>query len=369
MSKNFKFILGALGALLLLYAIWYFRTIVGYVAIATVISFIGEPVVRFIRRIKIKGHSAPLWAAALLTLGLFMVIVVAIFMMFAPLIASQAQALSKIDYGLIGEVINEEFAGFLDLISAYSLSGDHRSNEEYIINHLQKLVSVGDLGTILDNFLGFISSLLAGVFSVLFIAFFFLRDAHLVGKIVLSATPDRHVERMEKIMVSTRQLLTRYFTGLVIQITIVTVLITLGLSIVGVENAFFIGFLAGLLNLIPYIGPIFGAGIGLFIALSTSSELLLGKDLVPLAFQTVIVFLTVQLLDNIILQPLIFSNSVSAHPLELFIVISLAGSLAGISGMILAIPFYTLFRIVAKEFLSGFKVIQSLTKSLDERHT
>lgn len=366
MSKNFKFVLGAIGALILLYAVWYFRTIVGYVAIAAVISFIGEPVVRFIRRFKIRGHAVPFWAASLLTLGFFMILVAAIFMMFAPLIASQAQALSRIDYELIGKVINEEFSGFLDLISAYSLSGDHRSNEAYIIEHLQKLVSIGDIGTILDNFLGFMSSLLAGVFSVLFIAFFFLRDAHLVGKIVIAATPDRHVERMEKIMNSTRQLLTRYFTGLVIQITTITVLITIGLSIVGVENAFFIGFLAGLLNLIPYIGPIFGAGIGLFIALSTSNELMLGQDLVPLAWHTAIVFLIVQLLDNILFQPLIFSNSVSAHPLELFIVISLAGTLAGISGMILAIPFYTLFRIVAKEFLSGFKIIKSLTRSLDE---
>ena len=71
-----------------------------------------------------------------------------------------------------------------------------------------------------------------------------------------------------------------------------------------------------------------------------------------------------QLIDNFLFQPLIFSNSVKAHPLEIFLVVLSAGIIWGISGMIVAIPFYTLLRIIAKEFLSEFKVIEQLTKNI-----
>ena len=71
-----------------------------------------------------------------------------------------------------------------------------------------------------------------------------------------------------------------------------------------------------------------------------------------------------QMLDNFLLQPIIFSNSVNAHPLEIFLVILIAGTVAGISGMIFAIPFYTFIRIIAKEFLSQFEIVKSLTKNI-----
>lgn len=367
MNRNLKFAIGAIGVLLLLYAIWYFRSIVAYVAIATVISFIGEPVVRLLRSFHIGGKRIPSWLAALMTLTSFVIILYFVFRLFAPMIATQANTLSNIDYAAIGEIFSDWMAEGLSYLNSYNLSGDERSNETYIIWHFQQLIQLGDLGVIINNFIGFIGSAVIGTFSVLFISFFFLRDSHMVGKIMLAATPDRHSERMTNIMSRTRQLLTRYFSGLLLQVTTVTVLVTVGLSLFGVENAFLIGFLAGLLNLIPYIGPLIGAGIGIFIALTTSPDFAEGVNFMPLVVKTASVFLTVQLLDNIVFQPLIFSNSVNAHPLEIFIVISLAGSVGGIGGMILAIPAYTLFRIVAKEFLSGFKVIQSLTKNLDRK--
>lgn len=365
MNRNLKFVLGALGAILFFYAIWYFRSIVAYVAVATVISFIGEPVVRFLRSFHIRSWRMPSWLAALFTLALFSVVLISVFRLFAPLIAAQAQTLSTIDFQALGELISAQFADLLTFLEAYNLSGDDRSNEVYIIGHLQELVELGDLGVLINNFIGFLGSAVIAVFSISFISFFFLRDSYMVGKILLAATPDRHAERMTNIMTRTRRLLTRYFSGLLLQITTVTLLITLGLTAFGVDNAFLIGFLAGLLNLIPYIGPIIGGSIGIFIALTTSPELATGGTLLPLILKTATVFITVQLLDNIVFQPLIFSNSVNAHPLEIFIIISLAGSVAGITGMILAIPGYTLFRIIAKEFLSGFKIIQSLTKNLD----
>ena len=87
-------------------------------------------------------------------------------------------------------------------------------------------------------------------------------------------------------------------------------------------------------------------------------------DLGSLMGQAALVFLAGQLVDNFFTQPVIFAGSVKAHPLEIFLLISIAGSLAGITGMMLAIPAYSVVRVLAKEFLSGFKVIQALTDEL-----
>jgi predicted PurR-regulated permease PerM len=82
-----------------------------------------------------------------------------------------------------------------------------------------------------------------------------------------------------------------------------------------------------------------------------------------------IVFLSVQVIDNVLFQPLIYSSSVKAHPLEIFLVIMAAGSMAGIIGMILAIPVYTIIRVIAAEFFENMKLVKKLTKNLEKEKT
>ena len=88
------------------------------------------------------------------------------------------------------------------------------------------------------------------------------------------------------------------------------------------------------------------------------------QETLPLMGEALVIFLLVQLIDNFIFQPLIYSSSVKAHPLEVFIVILMAASLGGPVGMILAIPFYTFLRVIAKEFFNQIKVVQSITRSI-----
>ena len=209
-----------------------------------------------------------------------------------------------------------------------------------------------------------IGSTFIAVFSILFMTFFFLKDSNLFYKIIIALTPDSQVEHIKNIMVSSAKLLTRYFSGLIVQVAIVTIMVSSGLALIGVKNALILGVIAGILNLIPYIGPLFGTGLGLLIVVTTfeggSSGLLPEVGLVAL------VYLVTQLVDNFITQPVLFSNTVKAHPLEIFIVISMA-SLGGVTGMILAVPGYTLLRIIANEFLSGHKVVDALTQNIEEK--
>jgi predicted PurR-regulated permease PerM len=75
-------------------------------------------------------------------------------------------------------------------------------------------------------------------------------------------------------------------------------------------------------------------------------------------------FWIVQVIDNNLSQPIIFSKSVSSHPLEIFLVILIAGFLFGILGMITAVPLYTILKVIGKEFFPENKIIHLLTKDI-----
>jgi predicted PurR-regulated permease PerM len=133
---------------------------------------------------------------------------------------------------------------------------------------------------------------------------------------------------------------------------------------VGLESALVIALFAATANLIPYIGPIFGMAFGVIIVVGQAYALGMDVHYGLFTLQILSVFAVTQVTDNIFFQPIIFSNSINAHPLEIFVVIAIAGTLAGATGMIIAIPAYSALRIFAKEFLQNIKVVRSLTKNI-----
>ena len=110
-----------------------------------------------------------------------------------------------------------------------------------------------------------------------------------------------------------------------------------------------------------------GASFGILIGVTCNLNLEFYTQLLPLIGKIAAIFLIVQLLDTILFQPLVISNIVKAHPLEIFLIILIAGSIAGIGGMVVAVPVYTIIRIIAKEFLNNFKIVQKLTADLEEK--
>lgn len=363
MNQGVKLALAIIGVVLFVWGIWYFSSIVAYVLVAAVISLIGRPVTDFLLKISIRGKSIPSSIAALLTLIGIGASAALLLALFAPLIIKEIEVLSAVDYQKVGEKLSLQVRNSLQFLSHLNLSGDDRSNEEFLISQLQEMVSVDRIRDLINNIFSIIGNAFVAVFSIVFISFFLLKDNKLLRRVILMATPDHLMDEVDHIMQKTTKLLSRYFIGLIVQISIVTMLIALGLFIIGIPNALLIGFLAGLVNLIPYVGPLIGAFIGIFIATTLNLDLDVTRELIPMLAKVAAVFLTVQLLDNLVLQPYIFSNSINAHPLEIFLVISLAGTLAGIPGMVLAVPAYSFIRIVARVFLSEFKLIRGLTRN------
>ena len=126
------------------------------------------------------------------------------------------------------------------------------------------------------------------------------------------------------------------------------------------------GLIIGILNVIPYAGPWIGLAIAITMGVASHINQDINTVVIPLVTYMFIVEAITHLIDNIVFQPVIFSNSVRAHPLEIFIVVLASGFAAGIPGMIFGIPAYTVLRVLAREFFYNFKAVQKITSGLSE---
>jgi predicted PurR-regulated permease PerM len=364
MSKKYRVIVAVAGVLLGLFMAWYFFNILVYIITAGVISLIGQPLVEVLSKIRIGKFTIPKSVSALITLVAIIGVLVGLGFLFVPLISHQARMISKIN---INEVVTY-FAGVIERLQGLLLSYDIINADQTLQSVLERqvttVIGVVDFSNLFEKIIGATSAVFIGVFSVLFLSFFFLRDRHLLRSGILLFAPDRFQPEVETILHKTKIMLSRYFIGLISQLFIMMVLLSIGLSAFGIKNAILIGFFGGLMNVIPYLGPIIGATVGTVLGISSDLGLGMYDHALNSAITVILVFSTANLIDNFVIQPLIFSNRVNAHPIEILLVILMAGSLAGIPGMILAIPGYTVLRIIAKEFLSGFKLIDKLTENI-----
>ena len=344
------------GIFLLLYFLYKIQSVIVYLAIAAVISLIGRPIVLFLRnRLKFKNTIA-----VIVTMILMLSIIFGLFSLFVPLIREQSQNLSLLDVNSLQENLKDLYEQIVQYLSAKDIDIEKSFKESDLISKLD-FNAIPDL---LNSVLGTIGSFTIGLFSVLFISFFFLKDSQLMESGLMVFVSDNKETRLKNSIEKIKDLLSRYFVGLVFQILILFIIYTIVLLIVGVHNAVVIAFLCALLNLIPYIGPLIS---GFLIMLLTMTNYL-GMDfqtvILPKTIWVLIGFLIGQLVDNFFSQPFIFSSSVRSHPLEIFLVIVICGLLFGVVGMIVAIPVYTALKVILKEFLSENKIVKSLTKDL-----
>lgn len=361
MNRITRIIITSVFSILLILALWYFSGLVTNIIISIVLSLIGRPLVRRLCDHKIKMPKA---LAAGLTLMIQMVFFISIILLFIPIVSHQANVIENIDNKEITQNLNNTIQNIDAKLIDYGLLQPDEPLEIIIENKITQIVNLATFSNIIKNLLSFTGSFFIGVFSVLFMTFFFLKDEHLITNVLLLITPLQYSKKIKNILRKTNELLTRYFVGLLIEIGSMITLIILGLTILGVPSSVLIGFFGGTMNIIPYLGPVIGASIGTVIGVL--GELSAGNyiDFYLVSGKVMLVFLAANLIDNIILQPLIYSNSVKAHPLEIFLVIMMSGTLGGPVGMILAIPTYTMIRIVAGEFLGEFKLVQQLTNKM-----
>lgn len=349
------------------FLLWYFSSIVAYILISAVFSLMGKPIVDGISRITIKGWSPPRFVGATVALVGIWLLFIAFFRVMIPLVVNQFNELGSVDV----QAMVDSFSQPLDELQAFiheylPSSAKDFSLKEFVTNKITNVFSVSMVANFFSSTANLIMSLFVALFSISFITFFFLKDDTLFYKGIIILFPEKYEGQLSRALSSINVLLRRYFVGILIESTAIMTLDTIGLTLVGIkfETAVVIGLIAGILNVVPYVGPLVGTIIGTLIGLATNLDVALTAQLLPLTIWMLVVFLTTQLIDNVVFQPLIYGNSVKAHPLEIFIVLLIAGSVAGILGMLLAIPCYTVIRVFAKEFFNNFRVVQKLTEKI-----
>ena len=343
-----------LGIALLLYFLYVIQSVIVYIIIAGVISLIARPLILFLR----KRLKFPNTLSVISTMIILVGLLIGIIRMFVPLIIKQGESLSLLQT----DKLQENIQSVINQVNEYFTSKD--------INLLSELKNVDFLSgfqaipNLLNYVAGTLGSLSVGLFSVLFISFFFMKDSRLLKNALLTIVPNKSEGRFSKSTEIIKDLLSRYFIGLVLQISILFVLYTIILLIFGINNAVVIAFLCALLNLIPYIGPMIGAVIMFLLSMTSNLGQDFQTEILPTTIYVMIGYFIAQVVDNFFSQPFIFSKTTKSHPLEIFLIIIIGGLLFGVIGMITAVPMYTALKVILKEFLSDNKIVKSLTKDI-----
>ena len=348
----------------MLFMAWYFSDIVTYVIIATLLSLMGNPLVKRLNKIKFGKRSIPHGLSATITLftmilifGLFVLIIV-------PLIIQQANVIASIDVNAAVNHYRGPMEQLNEFLVQYNVISSGETIAMYVESQITNLLDLTQFTNFFANLVTATGSVFMGTFIILFLTFYFLLEENLMKKFIIILTPDDQVENIERVMHDSKTLLVRYFHGILLEIIIMMTIESAGLLIFGVPNAILIGFFGGLMNVIPYLGPIIGATLGIILA--SLSELSVGNydQLFITIFTVAAVFAGANMIDNFVLQPQIYSRNVKAHPVEVFLVIIVGGKLAGIAGMILAIPTYTIVKVIARQFARRIKLVQFLTSKM-----
>ena len=346
-----------------IYLIYYFSTIVTFILVSWVLSMLGQPIMNLLLyKLNLRKFRWGTTISAILTILIFITLIVLLGIMFIPIIIEQGSHLTNLDYNKIGNSLQQPIAYINTKLQSFGLI----SSEQTVLDQLkiifQKWFKPEELSSLFDSILQIASNLILAVGSIIFITFFFLQDSGLFQDYLIASVPQRHESKIMHILLDASVLLRRYFGGILLQTTMFCVMCYAFMTILGVHNALLISFFGGIMNVIPYVGPIIAMAFGSFITITSNVGLDFSHIILPLTLKAIASILLAQFIDNWFIQPILFSKTVKAHPLEIFIVILVAARIGGILGMVLAIPAYTVLRVIARAFLSEYK-IQSISSS------
>lgn len=362
------------GALAIVAALcWYFRSVLVYIIVAFVVSLIGQPLVRLLRKIKIRGKSAPRGLLAVVSIVLILFFGVFFITQFIPIvmgIVRDASAMNATDipYNSLLDQLNEWIIDFFP-----GLDRDF-DIVTVVLSKIREVVNFSNISSVIGSVASLAASIGVGLFSVVFISFFFIKDEKLFSKIICALVPDKIEGSVYSTISDITHLLSRYFIGLIIEVIGVILVDFLGLWLIariGPDYAIGIAFIAGVLNVIPYVGPLLGEVIGVLLCIVLKYGAGVGLAVPIWAFALIVlaIMLGAQLIDNFIYQPLIYSTSIKSTPLEIFIVLLIAGRIGGTLGLLVGIPVYTVIRVIAIRFFSDHKAVRRLIPDIEKENT
>lgn len=347
---------------------WYFRNLIIYVVLAAVMAMLARPCFVLITRPSIKGRHVPSWLAAVLSILVILCCVLGLVTLVVPVVSSVVGDISKANIGDMAQAATVPLKSLNELIiRSFPQVGSDFRIESFALSQLNRILDVPHLSSVLGSVASAIGSIGVGLFSMIFISFFFIRSPRLFINLVTAFVPDRYEKQVIESLNEIGVLVSRYFTGLFCEVLGVALVNFLGMFIIarlGFKYSIGIAFITGIFNVIPYVGPMIGGIIGVVLALTVkyvcAASLGAAVSFPVFVAMLVAIFVVTQMIDNYLFQPFIYSNSIKAHPLEIFLVFLAAGQMGGMLGMLVAIPAYTVARVFALKFLGNFKPVRRL---------
>ncbi|MAW67945.1 MAG: AI-2E family transporter [Flavobacteriales bacterium] len=325
-----------------------------YIFISIILTLIITPFNKLLKnKLKMRNSLSSLLSLTMLISFLSLLIV-----LFVPVLTKQGKNLSLLNTLEFREKIQSTITGLKDYFETQNISVLDFISDLNIISE----IDFSFVTKLFNSIISQIGSFSIGVLSVMFITFFLLKDGNIIFNKIIKLFPKKHVNKLSKSFIKIEDLLTRYFIGVSLQILILFSFYLALLLIIGIENAFAIAFICAILNIIPYLGPLISIILMIILSVTSSLDIFLINDFITNSFWLFTGFVFIQLIDNFLLQPYIFSSSVKSHPLEVFIVIISAGLLFGIFGLIIAIPVYTTLKVIYQSFFDTKKMISNILK-------
>lgn len=359
-----KFAAGAAITALVLFLVWYFSSIVVYILVSAVLAVMGRPMVRRLEGVRVRGWHLSRTIAAAMTLLLIWAVTAIVAMLFVPLVFDKLHELANLDFAAVMQTIETPVVQAQQYLSElFALPTESFSLSESLLTTLREWINFESVNKLFSSMVGVLFSTVIAFFSISFITFFFLKEDNLFYAMVVATFPEKYSDNITRALDSITHLLSRYFRGILTESLLLMLAVSLVMTAFGMKasDAAFVGLLMGVMNVVPYAGPLIGGILSVCVGIVSPIE---GMTIGQTMGVMIASLLVLKGLDDFMLQPTLYSERVKAHPLEVFIVILLAGSAAGILGMLLAIPAYTVLRVFAKEFFSQFSLVRKLTKQI-----
>lgn len=339
LERVIKFILGLAAISVVGLLLYYYSTLVGYAIVAMIFSYILDPLVN---RMQSAGMNRTFSIA--ITLSSLVLILVWISTNVIPIIANQMVELaSQLSIQNI-ENITQKVDGLLSEKFDFVPEGILSTNLAAV---LEELFDVGEIPSALSNIIGIFTNIFSAALIIPFATFFFLKDGTKIRRDILMLVPNKYFETALSLIDKVESRLGLYFRSVMLQSLIIAFTSWIGLSIVGLNNALSVGIAVGIANTIPYFGPIIGYILSIIVSIIEVGNF-------SLVLPCVLAILAVQILDNVVLQPLIFSRSADIHPVAILFIIMIGAETAGILGMLVAIPIATVIKITFNQIRWSF---------------
>lgn len=325
-----------------------FTTMFAPILISGFLYYLFKPIVSFLEKRGIKKTLA----VTLVMLLLVGIIVVSISSLIPNLVNQVAALMKKMPQFITtvedwaDQVARHPMAKNLDLqsyIDKWNLS----------IGNIAQTTFNG-LSSGIGSFVSSIAGIVMLVVTVPFILFYMLKDGHKFIPAIEKYFPQKHKNEMLELLSKMSETIEKYISGQMIECLFVGVSTSIGYMLIGVDYAFLFGFIAGLTNMIPYIGPYIGLAPAVLVTVFT--------DPWKAVFACIVV-LIVQQIDGNIIYPNVIGKSLDIHPLTIIILLLVAGNIAGLLGMILGVPFYAVCKTI---FVYVYDMVQLNKKEKSE---